>query len=226
MFRSTSVRQRLAAAALLVAATVPSVLSAQNKFSVTPWVGSFFSIADYYNDEFDLTVIGGTGTTTITVSQENTAMFGLRVSLPVSATIAAEGSFGFAQSNVRFVIEDAFAPFDAATTDKGSVMIGSLRAVIRPRRSNLSLVLGGIVVHHGGDFWDDPALDGKLTNFGAVAGIGFRANVTPRFPIDIRAEGNFYSFDPDKGDDASLGFYPGKMQSDLVFSVGVPLGAR
>src|SRR5690606_27981374 len=89
VFRSTSVRQRLAAAALLVAATVPSVLSAQNKFSVTPWVGSFFSIADFYNDEFDLTVIGGTGTTNITVSQENTAMFGLRVSLPVSATIAA-----------------------------------------------------------------------------------------------------------------------------------------
>ncbi len=228
MFRLTSVRQRLAAAALLFAATVPSVLTAQNKFSITPWVGSYFSLADFYNDDFDLTVIGGTGTSNITVSQENTAMFGLRITLPVSATIAAEGSFGYASSNVRFVIEDPNqnGGFDFATTDKGSVMIGSLRAVIKPRRSNLSLVLGGIVVHHGGSFWDGPGLDGKLTSFGGVAGIGLRANVTPRFPIDIRAEANLYQFDPDKGDDASLGFYPGKMQSDLVFSVGVPIGGR
>ena len=228
MFRSTSVRQRLAAAALLFAATVPSVLSAQNKFSITPWVGSYFSIADFYNDDFDLTVIGGTGTTKIIVSQENTAMFGLRVTLPVSPTIAAEGSFGFAQSNVRFVIEDPNqnGGFDFATTEKGSVIIGSLRAVIKPRRSNLSLILGAVVVNHGSDFWDDDLLDGKLTSFGGVVGIGLRANVTPRFPIDIRAEANLYQFDPDKGDDASLGFYPGKMQSDLVFSVGVPLGSR
>ncbi len=218
-------RLSLALAALL---TIPAGLTAQNKFSITPWVGSFFSLADYYNDDFDLTVIGGTGTTKIVVSQENTAMFGLRVTLPVSPTIAAEGSFGFSSSNVRFVIEDPNqnGGFDFATTEKGSVLLGSLRAVIRPRRSNLSLVLGAIVVHHGGDFWDDDLLDGKLTSFGGVAGIGLRANVTPRFPIDFRAEANLYQFDPDKGDDASLGFYPGKMQADLVFSIGVPLGSR
>lgn len=228
MIRSTSVRQRLATAVLLLAATVPSALTAQNKFAFTPWVGSFFSVADYYNDNFDLTTIGGTGTTNITVSQENTVMFGARITLPVTATIAAEGSFGYSSSNVRFVIKDPNqnGGFDFATTQKGSVLIGSLRAVIKPRRSNLSLILGGIVVKHGGKFWDDPALDGKLTNFGGVAGIGLRANVTPRFPIDIRAEGNFYKFNPDKGDNASLGFYPGKMQSDLVFSVGVPIGGR
>ena len=115
MFRSTSVRQRLAAAALLVAATVPSVLSAQNKFSVTPWVGSFFSIADYYNDEFDLTVIGGTGTTTITVSQENTAMFGLRVSLPVSATIGTESSWAVPIAVTRLVAPGPLVPMHTPT---------------------------------------------------------------------------------------------------------------
>ena len=215
-------------AVLAVALGSPMALAAQNRFEVTPWVGSFFSLASYYNDNFDLTTIGGTGTTNIKVSQENTAMYGLRVSVPIGATLAAEGSFGFATSNVRFVIKDPTQTggFDAATTDKGSVIIGSLRAVIKPRRSNLSLLFGAIVVHHGGKFWDDPLLDGKFTNFGGVAGIGLRANVTPRFPITIRAEGNFYQFDPDKGDNAAAGFYPGKMQSDLVFSLGVPLGGH
>jgi len=219
-------------AAVAAALAAPSLVAAQNRFEVTPWVGSFFSIVDYYNDDFDLANIGLTGTTKITVSQENTAMFGIRASVPVGPTLAVEGSFGFAQSNVRFVIEDAIVDsngdpiFDAATTGKGNVIIGSLRAVIKPRRSNLSVILGGIIVNHGGDFWDDPTIDGKLTSFGGVVGIGLRANVTPRFPISIRAEGNFYSFDPDEGDDASAGFYPGKFQSDLVFSVGIPIGGR
>jgi hypothetical protein len=218
----------LSLAAFAAAFGSPSSLAAQNRFEVTPWVGSFFSMSSYYNDNFDLATIGGTGTTNIKVSQENTAMFGLRLSVPIGATLAAEGSFGFATSNVRFVIKDPTQTggFDAATTEKGNVLIGSLRAVIKPRRSNLSLLFGGIVVHHGGKFWDDPTIDGKLTSFGGVAGIGLRANVTPRFPITIRAEGNFYQFDPDKGDNAAAGFYPGKLQSDLIFSIGVPLGGR
>lgn len=232
MLHTASVR-RLALLIGALCLTTPALAAAQNRFEITPWVGSFFSVSDYFNDKFDLTNIGGTGTTPITVAQENTAMYGIRISVPVGPVLAAEGSFGFARSNVRFVIKDAIVDqttgdplFDAATTGKGNIIIGSLRAVIKPRRSNLSLILGGIIVHHGGDFWDDPAIDGKLTNFGGVAGLGLRANVTPRFPITIRAEGNFYSFDPDKGDNASAGFYPGKFQSDLVFSVGVPLGGH
>jgi hypothetical protein len=226
------VRLRSVLTVCALALGIPAALSAQNRFEITPWIGSFFSVGDYFNDDFDLTVIGGTGTTNITVSQENTAMFGIRATVPVGPVLAVEGSFGFARSNVRFVIKDALVDnagnplFDASTTGKGNIMIGSLRAVIRPRRSNLSLIVGAIVVKHGGKFWDNPTIDGKLTNFGGVAGIGLRANVTPRFPITIRAEGNFYNFDPDKGDNSSLGFYPGKFQSDLVFSVGVPIGGH
>lgn len=232
MTLASSVRRQVAAAAVLVALGAPAALSAQNRFEVTPWIGSYFALADFYNDDFDLSNIGGSGTTNITVSQGNTAMFGLRASVPVGATLAMEGSLGFARSDVRFVIKDAVTDingdpiFDAAATGKGNILIGSLRAVFKPRRSNLSILVGGILVNHGGDFWDDPAFDGKLTSFGAVIGLGLRANVTPRFPISIRAEGNFYSFDPDEGDNASAGFFPGKMQSDLVFSIGVPLGGR
>lgn len=229
MHHSASVRWRLVLAALSASLAAPAGLAAQNRFEVTPWIGSYFTVADFYNDDFDLSNIPPlTGTTNITVTQENTAMYGLRVSVPVGATFAMEGSFGYARSNIRFIVKDPGqnGGFDFATNGKGNVIIGSLRAVIKPRRSNLSLILGGIVVNHGGDFWDDPTIDGKLTNFGGVAGIGLRANVTPRFPISIRAEGNFYNFNPDKGDNALNGFYPGKFQSDLIFSVGIPIGPR
>lgn len=223
---------RLAVMAFLAGAAAPTVLAAQNRLEVTPWIGSYYAISPFYDDEIDLSVIGGSGTTNIKVSQDNTVMFGLRAAVPVSGTIAAEASFGFARSNVSFVIKDAITDsagtpiFDAASYGKSNVMIGSLRAVIKPRRSNLSIILGAIVVNHGGDFWDDDALDGKFTSFGGVVGLGLRANVTPRFALNIRAEANLYSFDPDKDDDASLGFYPGKFQQDMVFSIGIPLGGR
>ena len=127
MFLTSSVRRAALALAVLA---MPAALQAQNKFEFTPWIGSYFAMTDFYNDDFDLTNIGGTGTTNITVNQENTAMFGLRASIPVGATLAAEGSFGFARSNARLVIKDAFGGLDGATTGKSNVIIGSLRAVM------------------------------------------------------------------------------------------------
>ncbi|HWA16631.1 MAG TPA: outer membrane beta-barrel protein [Gemmatimonadales bacterium] len=225
-----SVRRLLALA--LAGALVPAALAAQNRFEVTPWVGSYYAVSSFYDDDFDLTNVGGTGTTNIKVSQDNTVMFGIRASVPMSQTIGIEGSFGFARSNVNYVIKDAITDdggdplFDASRSDKSNVLIGSVRAVIKPRRSNLNVILGAIVVNHSGDFWDNDALDGKLTSFGGVVGLGVRANVTPRFSLNIRAEANLYSFDPDKGDDTEAGFFPGKFQQDLVFSIGIPLGGR
>ena len=227
-----SVRQRFAFGVLLAAMAAPAVAAAQTKFEVTPWVGSYYAISSFYDDDFDLTNVGGTGTTNIKVSQDNTVMFGIRALIPMSQTIGIEGSFGFSRSNVNYVIKDAIVDdggdplFDASRNAKSNVMIGSIRAVIRPRRSNLNLILGAIVVNHNGDFWDNDAIDGKLTSFGGVVGLGVRANVTPRFALNIRAEANLYSFDPDKSDDTELGFFPGKFQQDLVFSIGIPIGGR
>lgn len=228
----TSVRQRFVLSLVIAGGLIPTSLAAQNRFEVTPWVGSYYAISPFYNDDFDLTNVGGTGTTNIKVSQDNTVMFGIRAAVPMGQTIALEGSFGFARSNVSYVIKDAIVDnggdpvFDASRNEKSNVMIGSVRAVIKPRRSNLSLILGAIVVNHNGDFWDADGIDGKLTSFGGVVGLGVRANVTPRFALNIRAEANLYSFDPDKGDDTEAGFFPGKFQQDLVFSIGIPLGGR
>lgn len=230
MLLTSSVRQRLALALVAVTLALPSAAAAQNKFSVTPWIGSYYGFGKFFNNNISLDSIGiGTGLRKVTVSQANTAMFGIRATVPVSATVAAEGSFGYASSDVQFIIKNpsgVSGGFDAVTTKKGNVIIGSVRLVFKPRRSNLSLIAGGVLVNHGGDFWSDSLLDGKKTSFGGVAGIGLRANVTPRFPIDIRAEVNIYSFNPDKGDSTLLGFYPSTMHEDLVFSIGIPLGSR
>jgi hypothetical protein len=226
----SSVVKYVTIAVVAAALCEPMTLAAQNKFSFTPWIGSYYPFGKYFDKDISLDSIGiGTGLRRITVSQENTAMFGARATIPIGPTVAVEGSFAYASSNVRFILKNpsgVSGAFDFASTQKGNVVVGSVRVVYKPRRSNLSLLAGGIIVNHGGKFWSDSLLDGKKTNFGGVVGIGLRANVTPRFPIDIRAELNVYSFNPDKRDNTLLGFYPKTTHEDLVFSLGVPIGSR
>jgi hypothetical protein len=231
VFNAQSVRSRLALAAVAACLVLPSAAAAQNKFSVTPWVGSYYAISKFFDEGI------GAGSK-IVVDQSNTVMFGIRAAVPLGATLAAEASFGYAKSAVNFRFTNFLTDtltgrqFDLATDDKGNVIVGSIRAVLRPRRSNLSLLAGAIIVNHSGKAWNDKDqitgkdLTPKRTTFGGVVGLGLRANVTPRFPIDIRAEMNLYSFDPDQSDDTANGFFPGKFQQDLVVSIGVPLGGK
>jgi len=57
-----SARQRarltFVSAVLTLALLVPSALTAQNKFSFTPWIGSYYPLAKFYDNTFDLTTIG------------------------------------------------------------------------------------------------------------------------------------------------------------------------
>jgi len=95
--------------------------------------------------------------------------------------------------------------------------------VLRPRRSNLSLLAGPLLVVHGGDAWNGAD---KKTSVGGVVGFGLRANVTPKFAVNIRGEVNLYQFDPDNSDDNLAGFFPGAFQQDVVVSIGIPIGGR
>lgn len=189
----------------------------------TPFVGSYYGISKFFDSDIDLSNFGGTGTAKFTMQQTNTVIFGARVAVPIGATFAIEGEGTYLSSDVRFVGEDVNGPgFDLSTNLKGNVVMGSLRAAYRPRRSNLRLIGGLAVVHHGGDAWDFSTNE-KLTNVGGVAGFGLRANVTPRFALDITAEAYIYQFDPDESDDTANGFFEGTTQADLVISIGVPI---
>ncbi|MEO8139534.1 MAG: hypothetical protein ABI742_07815, partial [Gemmatimonadota bacterium] len=118
MLNTSSVRRRLALAVFAVLIAAPSLLAAQNKFSFTPWIGSYYPFGKFFDNDISLDSLGiGTGLRRVTVSQENTVMFGARATIPIGATLAAEGSFGYASSDVRFILKNpsgVSGGFDAA----------------------------------------------------------------------------------------------------------------
>jgi hypothetical protein len=197
----------------------PRAASAQAKLEVTPFLGSFYALAKMCTDcnaDNDGSNFEG--------RQLNSAAFGGRVTYWISRTIGVEGSFGYAPSRVE-EREDSPQGFSAAASAKGSIMLANGRFLFRPARTNLHFILGGGIVTRGGDLWkllkDNQGT--KLTSVGAVLGMGVRASVTPKFALNISAEGNFYSFDPSFG----VGIDPSngsKLQADLLVSVGIPIG--
>ncbi|MGE3527529.1 MAG: hypothetical protein AB7I33_16555, partial [Gemmatimonadales bacterium] len=173
----TSLVRAVALAAGLGLLGAASAVPASAQITFTPFVGSFYGLAKYFDDDIDLSVFGGSGTARFTSEQTNTAMFGARVSVPIGATLSVEGEFGYSSSDVRLTGEDAAGQgLDLSTNLKGNVIVGSLRGLIRPRRSNLHLIVGAAVVNHGGDAWDFSTNE-KLTNVGGVRGFGLRAAV-------------------------------------------------
>jgi hypothetical protein len=189
----------------------------------TPFVGSLYTLSKYFDADIDLSNFGGSGTANFTMEQTNTVAFGARLAMPIGATFSIEGAGSYSSSEVRFTGTDAAGPgVDLATNLKGSVITGSLRGVYRPRRSNLNIIGGLAVVHHGGEAWDFDTNE-TLTNIGGVIGFGLRAQVTPRFALNITAEAFLYSFDPDESNDTQNGFFESKMQSDLIVSIGIPI---
>jgi hypothetical protein len=184
------------AAVALVAGLSSRPVAAQG-ITFTPFVGSLYTFSKYFDSDIDLSNFGGTGTANFTMEQTNTVAFGARLAVPIGATLSIEGAGSYSSSEVRFTGTDAAAPgVDLATNLNGSVITGSLRGVYRPRRSNLNVIGGVAVVHHGGEAWDFDSNE-KLTNIGGVVGFGLRAAVTPKLALNITAEAFLYSFDPD-----------------------------
>lgn len=212
-----SVRTLVIVAGLALAGTaIPHAAQAQG-ITFTPYVGSFFAATSFVKTD------NGAGET-VTVDQSNTAVFGARVSFPLTGTLAVEGAFGYSSSDVILRVTNSCVDinatlFDCSTNFKGSVITGSGRILFKPRRSNLHLIVGGSYVKHGGKAWDDPGTS-ETGNFGGVVGVGLRASISPRFALNLNAEATIYSFNPD-GDDP---LFEPKTQTDLVFTVGVPIG--
>jgi hypothetical protein len=191
--------------------------AARAQVTLTPYVGSFYSaskLAKVVNNS-DPTVV-------FTAEQSNTAVYGARLTIPIGQVLALEGTFGFARSDVFLVITnfcvDGFGgTSDCLTSAKANVLIGSARLQFRPRRSNLHFMVGGSMVRHSGDeVWGGL---NELTDFGAVVGIELSASITPKLPLTLAAEGNIYAFDPD----GTGSVFESKTQSDLLFTVGVPI---
>jgi hypothetical protein len=204
----SSVRSKIVALSLL--ALAPGALQAQARFEITPFIASYYALT--HLSEQDAGPIAGNP---FTIDQNNAVAFGARLSIPMSPRFAVEGEFAYTPSGLSILEEDAFGDgLDGGVSQDGYNMYGSLRAVFTPARSNLFLIAGPALVKKGGDAWE--GIDtGDLTDFGGVVGFGIRANVTPRFRLNLTAESYLYSFQVEGADS--------KFQSDILVSVGIPI---
>lgn len=211
------------------AVAVPSVLHAQGKIELTPFVGSYYALAKMCSD-----CENNGSTIKVTAHQLSAAALGARLSYWISNTMGIEGAFAYtpSQAEERFQVSD----FGLGVSGKGRIIQASGRVLFRPQRTNLHFTVGAGIVSRGDTVWqafqfrsDSPdSVGAKLTSVAGILGVGVRASVTPKFALNLSAELSLYSFDPHLG--ATGGATPatssangGKMQADLLVSVGVPI---
>lgn len=205
------------AAVLAGAVGLPSAARAQAKFELTPFVGSLYPLAKMCTD-----CNANSDGTNYVGRQVNSATVGGRLSYWLSRTIGIEGSFGYAPSRIEERQDSA--GFGSAFSATGHIIQAGGRLLFQPPRTNLRFLVGAGMVSRGGNVWKalkDNA-GAKLTSMAGVLGIGVRASVTPKFALNVTAEGDFYSFDPHFGVGATSS-NGSKLQTDLLVSVGVPI---
>lgn len=209
--------RRLALAGLM--SSVASAAVAQDRFEITPFVGSYYHITHISSGSS-----GPFAGNEFSFDQTNAITVGGRVTVPIGGRVAIQGEFSYVPSGVRFTEQDALgAGIDGGLAADGYLLFGSIRAVVSPRRSNLYFLIGPGLVKRGGDDAWGGFDSGDLIDFGGVAGFGIRANVTPKFRLNLTAETYLYSLDPD-----GSGGNDSKFQADVLVTVGIPiaLGSR
>jgi hypothetical protein len=205
-----SARQRARLAFLAAMLAVPSVLTAQLRTEITPFVASYYGLTHLASGD-----VGPFAGNPFTFDQKNAFALGARISVPVGARLSLEGEFTYARSGLSVTEQDALGPgLDGGISQDGNILFGSVRAVVSPRRSNLFLLAGPAIIKRGGDAWKG-VKSSDITDFGGVVGFGIRANVTPRFRINFTAETYLYSFDG--------GGSNSKFQADVLVGLGVPI---
>jgi hypothetical protein len=208
----------VAIAGLVLASAVvtPGAARAQAKFELTPFVGSFYPLAKMCTDcNKDGNNIRG--------QLLSSAVLGGRLTYWFSPTMGFEASGAYTPSRIQVSAADTTG-FVFGASAKGNVLLMSGRLLYRPARTNLHFIIGGGIVHRGGNVWSTAhdSAGTKITSPAGILGIGVRAAVTPKFALNVSAEGNFYSFDPKLGPTGNES-NGGKLQADFVVAVGVPI---
>jgi hypothetical protein len=192
-------------------------VSAQARTQITPFFASFYSLSPYGPDIDEF----GTGEL-FNERLSNSPTVGVRLSVAATRTIGIEGQVAFNWSGRQASPADTgFAGFYL----KGNLLMASGRLTYHPRRSNFRGIFGVGFQHRGGDAWDEKKFTGFTGKFdksiiGGVLGFGARANVTPRFSLDIDVEAFLYSSDAD----TKSTLFKSKFQQDILVSIGVPIG--
>jgi len=205
-----SVRIALTALALTVAGGGTAPAHAQYVAELTPFFTSFYPLQEIKFDESG-------STTDLTLKHKSGPGVGARLTFWLSNTMGIEAAGAYIWSAPFFSTEDVAGT--PSLSLPGTIINGTGRIVFRPARTNLYLLAGGGIVSRAGEAWEGDEV--KKTTFAGVAGLGARANVTPKFALNITIEGTFYSLDAD-GSEAA--FFEPSFQTDLAVSIGIPIG--
>jgi hypothetical protein len=217
----------VAIAGLVLASAVvtPGTARAQATFELTPFLGSYYALTKMCTD-----CNNNGDASNLTSHQVNAATIGGRLTYWVSRTVGIEGSFSYAPSRAEERAE--VSGFGLAVSGKGRLLLASGRLLYRPQRTNLHFIIGAGIISRGDTVWQafkenaPDTVGAKLTSVAGILGAGVRASVTPKFALNVSAEVNLYSFDPRLGQQTSPtnnSANGGKLQADLVISVGVPI---
>lgn len=222
-----SARSRVRFRALVCLAAVlavPPAVAAQTRFEITPFLASYYTLGNLTEQRsVPLGNLPGTPPGDIVQDQENAPAFGVRLSYPLSGLLRVEGELAYAPSYARLSQIPRVEPYPTlGTRAKASVFMASARAVFRPRRSNFFGTAGLGIVGRSGEFWDDQDAD-PPTRLAGVLGVGVRAAVSPKLTLVFSAETYLYSFSVES---LNLRESDSRFQSDVLFSVGVPIGTR
>jgi len=207
------VRAGLIALALVVTGVVTATAHAQSYVAeFTPFFTSYYPLAkiDFERSSSDLFA-----------KQKSSPGVGARLTFWLSSSVGIEAAGSYLWSSPAIYLPTDVGP--ASVDQSGTLFTGTGRLVFRPARTNLFLIIGGGMVSRAGDAWQ--GTDVKKSDIAAVAGFGARANVTPKFALNVVVEGTFYSLDPDgTPEDPTLDFFKSSLQSDITVSVGIPIG--
>ena len=206
-----AVRAALTVLALVVASGVAAPAHAQYVVELTPFFTSYYPLGE----------IDFTGSSDdVYAKQKSSPGVGGRLTFWLSNTLGIEAAGAYLWSSPTvFINTPEYGPVSADIT--GTIINTTGRLVFRPARTNLFLLGGAGMVIRGGDAWDGAD---KASNFAGVVGFGARANVTPKFAMNIVVEGTFYSLDADGSDESGGVFWQPSFQSDIMVTIGIPIG--
>jgi hypothetical protein len=206
-----SVRATFTALALVAIAGVTVPAHAQYVAELTPFFTSYYPLG-----EIDF----AGSSDEVFAKQRSSPGVGGRLTFWLSNTMGLEAAGAYLWSSPTIFIETP--EYGAVSADISGTMVNATgRLVFRPARTNLFLIAGGGAVIRAGDAWES---EEKTTSIAGVAGFGARANITSKFAMNIVVEGTFYSLDADGSDDDGGTFWQPSFQSDIMVSIGIPIG--
>ena len=200
MYRGTRVLAGAFALVTAIGALSAAPAAAQSGFSFTPWAGAYVPTSNSFSS-------AGSD-----IRRDNSFIMGARLTSWGKSPVGFELTAGFAPARVHVSGTGTTINGDRNT----QVFVGGLKLLLglSPENSRLGIFLSGgpSIIRRGHDVAHE---DESVTDWGGVAGLGFRIPFSASVGLRLEGEDYFYggNFDGSR-----------KFQNDLVLSAGLAIG--